>query len=121
MCVCDNCATELIDDCWRCGAPVCCPACCEKTSARERIIMSEHHVLTRENNPDIHYRQDAILFFALDWVPKLGDTISLDGLCAAVKVVAIRRISSYWKHNWQVFVVGDVDVIREALTYEVIK
>ena len=25
---CDDCGTELINDCWVCGAPVCCPKCC---------------------------------------------------------------------------------------------
>jgi hypothetical protein len=25
---CDECGTELIDRCYRCGAPVCCPKCC---------------------------------------------------------------------------------------------
>ena len=28
---CDECGTELIDRCWRCGAPVCCPKCCDET------------------------------------------------------------------------------------------
>jgi hypothetical protein len=25
---CDECGTNLIDRCMRCGAPVCCPKCC---------------------------------------------------------------------------------------------
>ena len=25
---CDECGTELIDKCARCGAPICCPECC---------------------------------------------------------------------------------------------
>jgi hypothetical protein len=28
---CDQCGTELIDQCLWCGAPVCCPKCCEET------------------------------------------------------------------------------------------
>ena len=26
---CGECGTKLIDRCYRCGAPVCCPRCCE--------------------------------------------------------------------------------------------
>jgi len=29
---CDVCGTELIDRCLRCGAPVCCPKCCEEAA-----------------------------------------------------------------------------------------
>lgn len=29
---CDVCSTALIDDCPRCGAPVCCPKCCEESA-----------------------------------------------------------------------------------------
>jgi hypothetical protein len=28
---CEHCGTELIDKCPWCGAPVCCPRCCEET------------------------------------------------------------------------------------------
>ncbi len=28
---CDHCGTEIvIDGCWRCGAPQCCPKCCDE-------------------------------------------------------------------------------------------
>ncbi len=33
---CDDCGTELVDQCWLCGAPVCCPRCCAETQADER-------------------------------------------------------------------------------------
>lgn len=29
---CDECGHELIDRCGRCGAPICCPRCCEEFS-----------------------------------------------------------------------------------------
>lgn len=29
---CDECGTELIDRCVRCGAPICCPKCCKQDS-----------------------------------------------------------------------------------------
>ena len=29
---CDSCNSELIDNCLTCGAPICCPTCCKKTS-----------------------------------------------------------------------------------------
>lgn len=29
---CDECGTELIDECLRCGAPQCCPKCCAETT-----------------------------------------------------------------------------------------
>lgn len=30
---CDNCGSELIDRCIRCGAPQCCPWCCAEGEA----------------------------------------------------------------------------------------
>lgn len=32
---CDECGTYLINRCIRCGAPVCCPKCCQEQEARE--------------------------------------------------------------------------------------
>ena len=29
---CEYCGTTIIDDCWRCGAPQCCPKCCGETT-----------------------------------------------------------------------------------------
>ena len=29
---CEHCGTTIIDDCWVCGAPQCCPKCCEETT-----------------------------------------------------------------------------------------
>ena len=33
---CDECGTELIDKCFRCGAPVCCPKCCREDNGINR-------------------------------------------------------------------------------------
>jgi len=44
MSKCEHCGTELIDKCYRCGAPVCCPRCCAETEPRrngERMKLSE--------------------------------------------------------------------------------
>ena len=30
--LCNVCGTELVDKCPRCGAPVCCPKCCQETA-----------------------------------------------------------------------------------------
>ena len=35
--VCEHCGTELMDQCLRCGAPVCCPRCCSESAAADRI------------------------------------------------------------------------------------
>lgn len=32
---CEHCGTELIDDCLSCGAPQCCPACCEEQTRQD--------------------------------------------------------------------------------------
>ncbi len=29
---CDDCGSQIIYNCARCGAPQCCPKCCEKTT-----------------------------------------------------------------------------------------
>lgn len=39
---CEYCGNKLIDDCKRCGAPVCCPVCCKGTT--DKIIAGKHQV-----------------------------------------------------------------------------
>jgi hypothetical protein len=34
---CEECGSELIDHCIRCGAPVCCPKCCEEEKWKKPI------------------------------------------------------------------------------------
>lgn len=34
--LCDECGSALIDRCLRCGAPVCCPVCCEREAQANR-------------------------------------------------------------------------------------
>jgi hypothetical protein len=38
---CEHCGTELNNDCWNCGAPVCCPRCCAETSAEQEHVNKE--------------------------------------------------------------------------------
>lgn len=34
---CDECGTRLINRCFRCGAPVCCPKCCKESATEEEL------------------------------------------------------------------------------------
>lgn len=45
---CDACGTSTIDNCGQCGAPQCCPKCCDETT-RE---LSEHKVMAVTWNDD---------------------------------------------------------------------
>lgn len=38
---CENCGTKTIDRCLRCGAPQCCPRCCEVELLRSRLSEAE--------------------------------------------------------------------------------
>jgi len=38
---CDHCGGECIDNCMRCGAPQCCPACCADSEAALRKAQPE--------------------------------------------------------------------------------
>ncbi len=38
---CEFCGGELISNCWICGAPVCCMACCVKEMNRRKGVKNE--------------------------------------------------------------------------------
>jgi hypothetical protein len=49
---CDTCGTELINRCLQCGAPVCCPKCCnEATAEHYRLVEIERLAASWDANP----------------------------------------------------------------------
>jgi hypothetical protein len=47
---CDTCGTELINRCWQCGAPICCPKCCNEATA-EHYRLAEIERLAASQPP----------------------------------------------------------------------
>ena len=50
---CETCGTKLIDRCYNCGAPICCPRCC-----REAAEELKQHLRRHEFNEEM--RRDAL-------------------------------------------------------------
>lgn len=54
---CETCGTPIIDDCPVCGAPQCCPKCCEETT--KELFMSR-----KTADYDYNYVRDAMDYIA---------------------------------------------------------
>lgn len=50
--ICDQCGSECIDRCLRCGAPQCCPKCCAEEHRKTNVEGKRKHITTgKVNNP----------------------------------------------------------------------
>lgn len=54
---CDTCSTQLIDQCCRCGAPQCCPLCCQRSTFEEIEAAKDKRIASLEQDAARYKRE----------------------------------------------------------------
>lgn len=60
---CEDCGTKLIDNCFVCGAPVCCPKCCKITTMQVRMDRIKSFMKNQ-----IHHKHRTLLKSDAEWL-----------------------------------------------------